>query len=320
MHHSRELGGPFFRGHLIPSMEGLTPTDKLVLAVLVSYDFSLRRGKDLRKGFCFPSTESLANELCLSAATIKRCLRSLQDRFFVFRTHQRLGNGKRDIRFVHLNYAKLETGHRAVLAWRSARSESKRSEIQSNYASARLGDDVGFLHRLVIEGWAALSEITRAYPAPRKPHPREVIHELLNALDGSQMHRLSRLHGLRGFAMDELLHASPHIGEEDEVSIKHFVEDGDMNRSQVDARQRRMLARTLRSNLSSLSVGPADATQAIGIFFRTIGAYGLSRGDAESVAREAIRAIEADGYSPTEFAAEVDAQCRDCVAALRYRR
>jgi len=307
--HARKLDGPFFRGHLLPLVDCLSSTDRLVLCVLSSFDYSLSRGIDTRKGYVFPSTSLLAAELGVSVATIKRSLKHLEECLFVVRTHQRRGNGKRDIRFIHLNYRRLERAHMTVLAWRKCRSTSGRSAIERDYVIARLQDDAEFLHCLISEGWIALSDVLRVYGGPNEPHHRELIHALLALLDRSAVPPSSMRSGWRNLLTDGASDSSQDTAEEDEVTKEMLRVDTVWKRS-ARPPGRRLSASILRTRLGQLQWCKEDIEKGIAVFIRIANQSRLSEGDALCIIDDVVDSFFGDLYDANEFASIVSCSCK----------
>ena len=186
-HHSVRLGGPFFRGHLVPPFVGLTSSEWMLLMVITSFDYSQEKGKDCRSGFSYPGNPALARESGVSEATVKRALRRLEENVYILRTRQHRGRGKRDFRTLHINYGRLERGHRHVLNCRARANASRREMLEVHCQEGFRTDDLDFLRRLISEGaveWNHLEKKCRDFADTRIGG---LIGELASQLEGSSM-------------------------------------------------------------------------------------------------------------------------------------
>jgi len=184
-HHGVGLGGPFLRGHLVPPFAGLSPSALQVLAAVVSFDFAQGRGEDVRKGYSYPSNARLASETGLSESTVKRALHALEAKGYILRTRLRRGRARRDFRFLFINYARLERGHRLMLALRAGAPQGEARELEQECAEGFQEDDRAFLERLLRDGHVNPEQLARKVRDPSLAGLRRVISDPSIHLEGS---------------------------------------------------------------------------------------------------------------------------------------
>ena len=312
-HHAVRLGGPFFRGHLVPPFVGLTSSEWKLLMVITSFDYSQEKGTDCRSGFSFPGNSALARESGVSEATVKRALRTLEENVYILRTRQHRGRGKRDFRSLHINYGRLERGHRHVLNCRARRSTSRREMLEAHCREGFRTDDLDFLRRLISEGaveWNLLEKKCRDFADTRIGG---LIGELASQLEGSSMIAADALTNPEESLIQTSLQRMSEVSEEDEVqSVRRCVS---IRRADYASADRLLHSTTSQGFDQGRSCAKPSNAFAARSFRSVLQDSGFDGASLERALAIALHFFEASGYADT---AHFSRMIRNTIAELRW--
>lgn len=312
-HHAVRLGGPFFRGHLVPPFVGLTSSEWKLLMVITSFDYSQEKGTDCRSGFSFPGNSALARESGVSEATVKRALRTLEENVYILRTRQHRGRGKRDFRTLHINYGRLERGHRHVLNCRARRSASRREMLEDHCREGFRTDDLDFLRRLISEGaveWSRLEKKCRDFADTRIGG---LIGELASQLEGSSMIVPDTPIKMEKSLIHTSLQRMNEGSEEDEVqSVRRCVQ---VRRADYSSADSLPLSTTSHGLDQARTCGKPSNAFAARSFRPVLQDSGFNGASLERALAIALHFFDAGGYADT---AHFSRMIRDTIAELRW--